>query len=83
MTIWIAQHDGRYWLKMAQYDDDMVAAIKQWFPTRRRGWDARRRLWWVDQSQADGLASMLAWHQCDVRHVGYELIIPTKEKVTA
>ena len=76
MTIWIAKHDGRYWLKMAQYDDDLVAAIKQWFPTRRRGWDARLRLWWFDQSQADGLASMLAWHQCDVRHVGYELIIP-------
>ena len=83
MTVWIAKHDGRYWLKLLRYDQDLIDAIKQWFPTRRRGWDARRRLWWVDQSQADGLASMLAWHQCDVRHVGYELIIPTEKRVTA
>ena len=83
MTVWVAVNGGRIWLKMLRYDADLIGAIKGWFPTRRRGWDARRRLWWVDQSQADGLASMLAWHQCDVRHVGYELIIPTKEKVTA
>ena len=78
MLMWVALHEGRYWLKMQRYDGDLVAAIKQWFPTRRRGWDANRKLWWVDQSQADGLASMLAWHQCDVQHVGYESIIPSK-----
>lgn len=81
MTVQLAQHNGRIYLR-APFNEDLIDDLKFRFPLRRRGWDPDRRLWWVDEREADSLLTLMAWHQADVRHVPFDAIAVNNRKIS-
>ena len=57
------------WLRFERYDAALVDELKRRLPLRRRGWDPDRKLWWVTDDQADGLAMLFVVSGVDLVHV--------------
>lgn len=82
MTVQLATHRGRIYLRTLIYDADLVDDLRFRFPLRRRGWDPDRRAWWVDQREGDTLLRLLAWRAADVRHVDITHFDGNKQNVS-
>ncbi len=81
MTARLALAHGRVWLRMERFDADLVADIKFGVPLRRRGWDDRKRLWWVHEAEADNLLALLRWHVSEIQHVTLAEIASDIERI--